>query len=624
MHKVTASAVILTAITGCSQSEAPSAQWSFEAPAETAVDTVLTQHNAFGGENPAAFSPDTQQFVISAARNKMGPAFEQPSSTGLLPAPAGNQTSVSSEAATVSTADEVRSLLASQSRTDPIAQVRSYLSAARSTQGSGSLVDRVPYSSQVSVPASPIYTPTATFSEEAVPVAFSGNTAQAIADFNQQESNLPRPQVLSAAAQPVASLLPSLQAPSSLQTASLQAAADVGFIPVVPSGTVLSDAVPSGTVLSDTGATSSSVEDGLPVLPAAQPQADLAGRELAVAPTQQPTQQVSDRTFLRADQGVRANEIPIGTAILRDLQINAALNPPSEIPSTTAASAVISGESVAVSSELSAIAPSPELTVSYTSPVIESDIEQVSAQLTLAQLAQTIPQHQDRFEEEPLIASFQTAQDNLRQVSTAYSNPFQPNSASEASELETSELEPLSQALEREANQLPRENHSPLLEGLETSVDELGALQTLYMPIPTSPLPEASATLIRSAISTLSNDVDSAVWLNDLKAGAIANLTDSLIPVGYGLESPASQAPAVPAETPDITSERPSQPNETAQLISFEIDRPRSHSAQVKASKTKHSDNVRSNVRPEQNGAFPAPARISSLSNSYRQRIVWQ
>ncbi len=620
MRKVTASAVILTAITGCSQSKAPSAQWRFEAPTETA--TAFSQSDVFASGGAADSSLDAQQFSLGTSRSRMGPAFEQPGSTDSLPTT--NPGSLSTEATAASTVDEVQALLASQSRTDPIGPVRAHLNASRNAGTSSFMGDRVPYSSRVYLPSAPIYAPTATFAEEPVPIAFSEDTAQAIANFNQQDSSLPRSQVLSTATAQAPAQLPAQ--PTVQPVASLQTAANANFTSVIPSNATVA---------------SSSFEEGLPVLPAAQPQAELAERESAAV-----TQLVENRTSPRENEGV-----PIGTSILRNIQVHAALNSPSEISTTAVASTVVARElatqnlasenlatqnlaSESLASDNLAIenlateslsagslnaesGESPEavdaldFATSYASLAAGSSIEQASGRLTLAQLVQTIPQRKERFEEESLIASFQTARENLRQVSTAHSSPFLADvSDSVPSELEASELETLRQTLRPEANRPRREIDSPLLEGLEASDDGSGALQTLYMPIPASLLPEVSAMLIRTAIDTLSSNVDSAILLNDLKAGTVTTLIDSLIPVGYGSESPASQIPAVPAVTPDITSNLiPARPNpdEAAQLISFEIDRPRAHSTQVKSSKAKHSGNL----RPAQNSVFPISAQVN-------------
>ncbi len=600
MHKVTASAVILTAITGCSQGKAPSAEWSFEAPSETAAQLTLNQYSVFDNEDAIASSADGQQRLPNASRDKIGPAFEQPDGTAILPS--ARQSPANGKIADTA-ADEVLALSANQSRTDPIAQVRAYLSTANSPGSSSLLGNRVPYSSQVSLPAASIYTPAAAPAEATVPIIssptlsrtfsspLSEDAAQAVADFNNQpDGDLPRLQV-SAAATELTALSPTASSP----TPALLAPADTGFALITPSGAIEASPV---------------FEDKLPALLAAQHQATLAERELSNGMTEQ----VSDRTFLPSESTLDESA-SIGAAILRSLQVNAALNSsPTEVPTVSITSASAAESRVAVESAESTLS-------SATSPT-EGNLPRVIAQPTLSKLIQTIPQR-----EEPLLLSFQTAQTNLRQVSTADSNTSWSNvSASQALVSQSVSSEALSapaeqtapQTMESEANRSPSEEiNSPLLRGFKSlndkrSDNKLGALQTLYMPIPTSPPAEISATLMHSVLSTLSDGINSAALLNDLRTGATTSLIDSLIPVDM-LESAGPER-----NTAGTAREQPTQPDETAQLISFQIDEPRAHSAQGESLQGHRLGRFRT----EKNSGSRISARVSA-ADGYRQRIGW-
>lgn len=169
MRKVTASAVILTALTGCSQSSGiPSAQWSFEVPTGETAQANATDTKKL---SDAELSADAQSFLGETfGKTMMGPAFDQPTisediNTGTdiaagnalvgskIPSLAnpGSQQRVSSialEAAGIAST--------TSSRPDPVDQVRSYL---RASGRPSALANRRPYASQVYLSSAPTSNP---------------------------------------------------------------------------------------------------------------------------------------------------------------------------------------------------------------------------------------------------------------------------------------------------------------------------------------------------------------------------------------------------------------------------------------------------------------------------------
>ncbi len=201
MRKVTASAVILTALTGCSQSAGiPSSQWSFEVPSEDAISSPQPELDS---ESLAASNlPADAQSLIgeTSSRRTMGPAFEQPTVDVPANASTGSKISASSpsESAELSTLSAETYGLASgvsgarrSTRPDPVAQVRAYLRASGSPSA---LTSRVPYTSQVYLSSLPVpnqYYNTDTASDDSLfPALTSAETipAAGVADLNLTDS----------------------------------------------------------------------------------------------------------------------------------------------------------------------------------------------------------------------------------------------------------------------------------------------------------------------------------------------------------------------------------------------------------------------------------------------------
>ena len=163
MRKVTASAVILTALTSCGQNSGiPSTQWSFEVPSEDGVGSLelgtgsggvsgTTLVSAAGG--PVLFDEAaTDTFDAVPGQEMMGPAFQQPglaldasdSKWSAKNSQLGRSSS-SSSAVSVDLGSGYSSLA---SRPDPVAQVKAFLSAHGSPSA---LTNREPYRSDVLV-----------------------------------------------------------------------------------------------------------------------------------------------------------------------------------------------------------------------------------------------------------------------------------------------------------------------------------------------------------------------------------------------------------------------------------------------------------------------------------------
>ena len=155
MRKVTASAVVLTALTGCTQSSIPSTQWSFEVPSEEQdkdiSGTALVASQSPSDRTQSSLSKSTQSSVEQPLSGRMmGPAFEQPSdkaSTGARVSAVGRPGSkeistLAAEAYGVTNDISIRP----STRPDPVAQVRAYL---RSSGSPSALTNRTPYRSEV-------------------------------------------------------------------------------------------------------------------------------------------------------------------------------------------------------------------------------------------------------------------------------------------------------------------------------------------------------------------------------------------------------------------------------------------------------------------------------------------
>jgi len=166
MRKVTASAVILTAITGCSQSEAPSSQWSFEVPSASQAaqqsEASALLADAFASRPQQSLSEPSSAQFSSAESTTFDPSGNASALSPDKPTSDSELGALAEETATFNASSLLNPVVST--RADPLASVRSYLNA---TSSISDIVNRVPYSSQVYLPPAPVYTSTA------VPAAIS-------------------------------------------------------------------------------------------------------------------------------------------------------------------------------------------------------------------------------------------------------------------------------------------------------------------------------------------------------------------------------------------------------------------------------------------------------------------
>lgn len=315
MRKVTASAVILTALTGCGQNSGiPSTQWSFEIPSENENSSLALSRDS-GDMADGAFvsTSDNQAFTgqsaveglgAASSGDMMGPAFKQPSldiettTVGLPAAGISRRSGLGSSVPNPSSKEKYGSTSSSNltsgyqsvaARPDPVAQVKAFLSASGSPSD---LSDREPYRSDTLTPSLPtVYLPSAASitSSTGEPTGMASQTAYP-GNASFTNAGLPVLESLSGGVYSSSS-----GSSSSLSTIALNQGQPVGqpvdystvdYPTVYPAAPV---PVTEGLLLPDSSSEvaepSATLEDGLPVLEAS-----------------------------------RAQDVPIGTAILQDLQ----------------------------------------------------------------------------------------------------------------------------------------------------------------------------------------------------------------------------------------------------------------------------------------------------------------
>lgn len=591
MRKVTASAVILTAVTGCSQSKAPSATWSFEPPATEAETAVADSLSQFDSSAVASLSPAAQRFLDltdgGEQKDMMGPAFEQPDTLASAPADSIEPT------------PQVSIPIQTRPRTDPIAEVRSYLARTRSSSFLG---DRVPYSAQIPLPAAPDYTTSiysqqaaATFSEPLseslptptlsnsfdsasqanvgrndllpvpVPVATSNDAAQAIADLNQPPFQFSTSDSLTAAAQP----------------------------PRLTSFGV-DNFAPTESASSETVATSASQTSSAPVL------AETEGETFPLLSHQDPptaSQQVSEGSVVSPPDypAARDESVSIGTAILNDLHqsseseaaealatgrgidedelvdsrlaVEIPVSDDLAVEDLTAEELIVEGLSVEEEAAPSVDGLSSDGSLSVAASTASTAIEPmvVSERYTaddkLARLLQTLPTRSlVEHSEAPLISHLQLEQPE--QDHQTFVEDIPGEDAVDFSSNLTGDV------TNHPDESIPSPSGSLLLEGLEDTLDgELegfaeptDALQTLYLPIPGTPTVSASTTFIQTALTMLERSARDA---NVAVASDASHLDDNrpgpTLQTGrLGSGQAVSYRAPASAKSTEPTSERPS------------------------------------------------------------------
>ena len=508
MRKVTASAVILTALTGCGQSSGiPSTQWSFEIPPEDQIASAQFDTDSIGAESDADSTLFASQpwNTDAADSGMMGPAFFQPEAgalggngiSGLSAAgrPGGKEPSGLDSAGYSSLLSASSTSYQSVSpRPDPVAQVKAFLSANRSPS---SLTNRAPYQSQVLLPSMPaVATPLPTSAIMSTLGDPTGMEARVVPSANRvtfASASLPTVGFSSGGAYSLAggegtytaaNFSPSPYQPAAYPTVNESVMSDRSTV----TGTVAADRT---LELSRPAAVT---EDGLPVLAPIQ-DAELESRLPASQTRAQPL----------------TEDLSIGTAILRDLQY---AEPAQVAQSQTA-------EQPATDDGFISIDVVPATTADYDSSAVA---QQPTQRPTLARLLRSMPAR----ETPPIVAATPVASlpyqaDDGRVALSAESaeSPVPvaslPNLQADESELsaiglvnsapqevaasdisDRTDFPTIESLLETmpedaaapnfEANSLDGQSASPLLEGLK----ETTPLSTLYMPIPPEPVAEVA------------------------------------------------------------------------------------------------------------------------------------
>jgi len=566
MRKVTASAVILTALTGCSQSNVPSTQWSFKVPSDTSAglsaDTVadagqeessaaatLTSSRSLESGSQASPSTKTQSFVSQTASGRMmGPAFEQPSAE----APLGARVSTvgrpgSKEISTLAAeAYGLTSGLSTQpsTRPDPVAQVRAYL---RSSGSPSALANRTPYSSEVYLSSLP--TPNRYYEPSSVPAGETptpiGATGLNISEGLNLSEALPAPPLSSADLVVTGPISSSLQSEDLLLSdfevsdfgASDFGASDFG-VSDFEGGTSFAGSVASQSV---TGGPDATIANSVPA-------------SLSPTALTQPAEFNDGLPQLQANQqGLNvavAEEAPesIGTAILQDLQRqNAEVTPRPSVEITLQAETFQAETAQPIETEVATLSEA----AGYQEPV-----ESVYAYApigtqplpSLKSLTETMPVR----DVSPLVNSFRSretvspisepsvleaipaADSNLeafsdieiRQGSSApITASVADNTFEAAPELAPSDT-PAEHNLQSDTGS---EAHSPLLEGFSNAEPE----STIYVPIAEEAEVKyevlSSGVMVQSAANTLSTLMSESSTADFLEELADSDVFSSVI-----------------------------------------------------------------------------------------------
>ena len=683
MRKVTASAVILTAITGCSQSEVPSAEWSFEAPPNGITGEVATrgatgfttteQESSLGDQLLSSLSPEAQRFLDQTASNKAGPAFEQPlnangissADSPILRQGTASRAFPSSDGTSPQPASDTAQADTGR-RTDTLSSVRAYLGNSRN---SSSLGDRVPYSAQVSLPASPVYKqPTSSFAgANSTPLATAADGTETVnletesTQATNSASSASNPSALLSLPNDAAAAIATLNQPDTrFSTSDLLTA-------TAPTEPVAFETSTSATLQQNvvsrpyTGVATSQIEaSGLPTLQPATPQAATAQTALprndenvsigtVILRDLQQQRNESEEGPIGAERtDAAANSIEIADVEAGGIEAGGVEADSIEIEANSADSAeqdtagMIAIEVTPVELETaSASTPATgaeegleteSLLAPPTAPIETFSVDAVASAPSskLARLIETIPQAT----ESPLIAEFRAAEGISHHIS------LEP-SASEALEnsLEHFSADSAPTATGVEASLQPSsESRSPLLEGLSSEgfhsaglhsaelndEDATGQLQTLYMPIPETSSTEASAALIRAAIALLGNEAHTANLVNELQTTNVSVAFPALE------TAPEPVSESTPGSTPEereasLTSGQlvrfNAQPDESLSKTTMPYSSQMKSTLRLEQSPTRHSRYSKA-VRSRLDRA-PRTIRLNDHAVKYRQRILW-
>ncbi|MEL6902933.1 MAG: hypothetical protein AAFP07_18500 [Cyanobacteria bacterium J06606_4] len=611
MRKVTASAVILTALTGCSQNGVPSNEWSFEVPADDQAvfsdagsfsDSELFAEDATFQAKASSLAADVSA-MPSTGSAVMGPAVEQPSAAESAQPAASTVESIASpdfsQLATTATSSNASSFIRATARPDPIADVRSYLSRRSSP---GLLTSRLPYSADIYLPSSPPAAPLSALGT--LPASPTPQTAPAPAAV------LPSGPVgvsISALPETSVSLPP---APSSSPAPLTAAATTTGDIPSLYDSVAVTQAAAPTSAEVSSAATSLTVvaapefDEGLPVLQPSQPVDDSAALTGSGPAAPAPTATATTR------------RTSIGTSILRDLQHNQsntlAAEPsvrPQAVESLPAVEPVdpVASEPAIFGQPTEQQAPDANSLALITET--PEDIAVASEERpTLEELVRSIPERKDS----PLLVSFRSV-DSLteRQAIKDQAVDVLPTQGDVEQEVANPSIHQLDYEIDTHSSQAD----SPLLQGLSAGPDDV-SLSTIYVPISEEISVDASAALIQAAIAALGNEVATVPFagtqpgLSALSETSADLLEATSLEVGP-LEQGSEIARLLRDQAAGAHRFSPAKVSEQNSDIVFDVLKAAVEAATEAPQRSQHA-------------TTPAIDSLTQQSRKYRQRIVWQ
>lgn len=626
MRKVTASAVILTALTGCSQSGVPSNQWSFEIPADDQAAFSETDQ----GFSSELFSEDTAFLSRASALSAdlstdlstqsaiMGPAVEQPAVSTLTQSssPTGSNVASADFSQLVSTAtsNNARNFIRTTARPDPIADVRSYLNRRSSP---GLITSRLPYSSDIYLPSSPPAAPLSALG--ALPASSSSTAAYA----PSPAASLPAtpasvtvpadaPAEVNIAALPQTSVpLPSV--PASVTPMPTEVAtAPAGGLPSLYDNVVVSQTAPVSIAGVESSAATPSPTAARTISLEADAESDL--------PVLQPSRPLNDSAALAETATTRRTSI--GTSILRDLQRDESgtiAAEPSAEPSAVVPGIIEPSSLDQQDVDTLSIALLTE-SLEGMSPAGMSPADPAAAtedRPTLEELVRSIPERK----ESPLLVSFRSA-DSLSSSEAIGSQAVESQLAEgQLADMQTQGLveqetvRPSANQIDYEIDTRSSQVDSPLLEGFSAGVDEV-SLSTIYVPISEEISVDASAALIQAAIAALGDEVATAPF-----TGAQPG------------SSALSTIQVAPAEATSLEVEQLGQTSEIARLLRDQLMNTQSLNPSKISEQNPDTvfDVLKSAVETateraqvSQRAAAPAIDLLTQPARKYRQRIIWQ
>ena len=612
MRKVTASAVILTALTGCSQNGVPSNEWSFEVPTDD--QAVFSETGSFSSSElfaeDSAFQAKASSLAAQASAAPshgsvvMGPATEQPIADATQPAASVSENLASadfSQLVTTATSSNASSFIRATARPDPIADVRSYLSRRSSP---GLLTSRLPYSSDIYLPSSPPAAPLSALGTIPVsPTPQPTPVAAAVLPTGPVGVSISALPETSVALPPAPSSSPApLTTAAATTTSEIPSLYDGVAVPQAAAPTPApADAFSATTPLTVVAAPE--LDEGLPVLQPSQPIDDSAAL----------TEPGPAEPALTATATTRRTSI--GTSILRDLQRNQSDTLAAE-PSIRPSAA----EPLPAAEPAEPVASAPSI---FEQPTEQQDLDAPSIALltetpadtasasegrpTLEDLVRSIPERKDS----PLLVSFRSVDDLLEReaIKDQAVDVLQTQG-----EVEQEAVNPSVHQLNYEADTHSSQADSPLLEGLSAGPDDV-SLSTIYVPISEEISVDASAALIQAAIAALGNEVTTVPFSSSQPGPSALYETSVDSPEATRLEAEPSEQGSEIARllrNQAMSAQRlsPAKVGEQNPDIVFDV---------LKAAVEAATEAPQRSQR----AAIPAIDSLTQHSRRYRQRIVW-